>query len=179
MNRPSVIAAFVAVLFAVSLGACKTSEANYRAAYEKAVGNSDDEPLDGTVYGEMRSQWSATTVNTASGPLQVRTQLVRVADKGGGIPENLHRYNVVAAQFKQLFNAVSFRGRLADAGYPGSFVVETAEPYYYVVALSTDSPDEALAALEKIEKQPPLSMKAPCPFVLEASARKVTVSRKN
>lgn len=159
---------------------CKTSEANYRAAYEKAVAaRSSDEDIDSTIYGEVRRQMTTQTVNMPDGrSVQVCSQFVRVTEGGGGIPENLKQFNVVAGQFKQLFNAKSLRDRLTDLGYPGAFVVETAEPYYYVVAGSYPTLLSATDALEELRRKSPVAMKAPLPFILDAARARANAPKR-
>lgn len=172
------LSALVLALPVIFLSGCKTTEENYRAAYEKTMAaRQEGEDLDDTIYGRERRQMKSATVDTPDGPLEVRSQLVRVTEGGGGIPENLKRFNVVAGQFKQLFNATSLRERLVAGGYPGAFVVETAEPYYYVVAASYADASEAAEALEELGKKSPVTMKEPCPFILDATTRKRTHRR--
>ena len=153
--------------------ACKTSEANYRAAYEKAVeAREADQSVDSTIYGNIRRQADTSTVEVEPGiSTDVRSQLVRITEGGGGIRENLHRYCVIVGQFKQKFNAISLRDRLAEAGHPAAFVVETAEPYYYIVLGSYDDLKQAYDAMQAINAKPPVPMKAPLPFLLRATAR--------
>ena len=104
------------------------------------------------------------------GSVDVYTQHVRVTDEGGGIPENLHRYSVVVGRFKQKFNAVSMRNRLADGGFPAAFVVQTAEPYYFVLIGSYRELPEAVAAMNTIPEGK-IHMKAPLPMILDATRR--------
>ena len=158
----------------IAFVSCKTSEANYRAAYEKAIeGREESAPLDETIYGDVRRRATTRTVTAADGrQIEVRSQLVRFTKDCGGIPENLRQFNVVAGQFKQLFNARSLRNRLADAGYSGAIVVETAEPFYYVVATSSSEVGQAADALEKLRANPPVVMKEPAPFILDATNTK-------
>ncbi|MCM1065954.1 MAG: SPOR domain-containing protein [Muribaculaceae bacterium] len=165
-------AAVAAAMMLPALFSCKTTEANYRAAYERTIeARQQQEALDSTIYGAHRRAMGSATVNTADGAVEVRTQLVRVTPDGGGSNERLHRFNVVVGQFKQLFNAKSLRERLADGGYPGAFVVQTAEPYYYIVLASFDNASEAKTCLEQFAATGTISMKAPCPFILDATAR--------
>ncbi|MDE6612608.1 MAG: SPOR domain-containing protein, partial [Muribaculaceae bacterium] len=80
---------------------------------------------------------------------------------------------VVVAQFKQRFNAFSMRERLADGAYSTAFVVETSEPYYYVVAASYADVTEADRALSEIKQAGDIVLRQPCPFILDAAiARK-------
>lgn len=164
----SLAAAFVAL----ALASCKTTEENYRQAYEKTIAaRQQAEPIDSTVYGRVRNQAAVRTVETASGRVRIESRLVRVAD-GCGLPEQLKRYNAVAGQFKQLFNAKSLRNRIADNGYPGAIVVETSEPYFYVVAASFADIEQAAACVAQLQNEAPAWLKEPCPFVLDATARK-------
>ena len=84
--------------------ACKTSEANYRAAYEKAVeAREADQSVDSTIYGNIRRQANTSTVEVEPGI--IRSQLVRVTEGGGGIRENLHRYCMTPSNWKNLSHA--------------------------------------------------------------------------
>lgn len=162
----------LSVLAAVVLGGCKTTEANYRSAYEKAVeAQADQTDIDDTIYGNVRRQTNRHEIALSDGKtIAVETMRVRTTENGGAVPENLKRYNIVAGQFKQLFNAQSLRKRLAD-NYSGAFIVETAEPYYYVVAESYDNINDAAAALARIRDAKPVPMKEPLPFILERAGR--------
>lgn len=164
--------ALACVLPLLSSG-CKTTEENYRAAYEKTIeARKEQTALDSTVYGAERRRMQSNVISTSDGPVEVRAMLVKVTEGGGGIPENLKRFNVVAGQFKQQFNALSLRDRLVDKGYPGAFVVQTAEPYYYIVAGSYIDAAEAAKAMEALKKAQPVAMKEPCPFILDATTRR-------
>ena len=165
----------VVLLASVVMVSCKTTEANYRAAYEKTIAARDSsDSIDDTVYGKVRRESSSRTVATPSGDVEVTTQLVRVTKDGGGTPENLRRYNIIAGQFKQKFNALSLRDRLADGNFPGAFVVETAEPYYYIVVESTADIDDAARKLELLKADLPQGVRPPCPFILDATARRTS-----
>jgi len=168
-----ILAAAATVLTLSGLSGCKTTEENYRAAYEKTIAaRAENSELDSTIYGAVRRQSKLTAQQTSQGTVNVTTQLVRVTAEGGGIAENLHRYNVVVGQFKQLFNASSMRDRIVDGGYPTAFVVETAEPYYYVVLMSFNKLEAAASALKDFSEKPCVTMKEPCPFILDATAHR-------
>ena len=167
-----------ALAVAAAFTGCRTTEANYRAAYEKTMqARAEQDSLESTVYGRERRNMQSRTIDTPSGPVQVVARLVRVTDGGGGLPESLRRYNVVVGQFKQLFNAKSLRNRLADGGYPGAFVVETGEPYYYIVLASYSDAAEAQKEMERFAASGTLAMKEPCPFILDATARRSPTHR--
>lgn len=163
----------ITALLAGVLAGCRTSEANYRAAYLSTIAARDSsDTFDSSVYSTVRRQMGTTTVESPDGPIEVKTQMVKVTADGGATPEKLHRYNVVVGQFKQAFNAKSMRTRVADGGYPGAFVVETAEPYYFVVAGSFDDAPSAAKLMAKVASDGSLTLKAPCPFILDATARR-------
>lgn len=151
---------------------CKTSEKNYREAYERAMAGREtgESPIDGTVYAAQR-QMGLNKFVMAGDTFDVYSTRVSVTEGGGGIRENLRRYNIVVGQFKQQFNAVSMRNRLADGGYPSAFVVQTPEPYYFVILGSYSELGAAASALKQIPEQMPVAVKSPCPFLLSVTQR--------
>lgn len=152
----------------IGLCACKTTEANYRAAYERAAAARDGaDPLEGTIYGASRRNTPQATVTMEGDTTVERTIRVRVTEGGGGITENLRPFSVAIAGFKQAFNAKSLRNRLADDGYPAAFVVETAEPYYYVILSSHSTRAEAMRALTASKTDSlPVPLKRDYPFII-------------
>lgn len=158
----------IAALCALVAG-CKTSEENYRAAYDKAIeGRAGRDSIENTVYGAGRHGMDMRLARYGADSADIKTQRVRVTDGGGGLREWLRPYSVVAGQMKQLFNAQSLRERLADNGYPRAFVVETSEPYYYIVVESCTTEEEAVRAAAGLRRRAdfPVRMKSPLPFVL-------------
>lgn len=158
------------LLFAAAVvSSCKTTEANYRAAYEKAVAGRDSlTPLENTIYGRHRRNASASVAVLGNDTIEVLSTRVAVTDGGGGIRENLKPYSLVVGQFKQIVNAKSLRERLVDAGYPKTFVVNTAEPYYYIILDSFATREEALKACVSLrhDKSFPIAMRDGLPLVL-------------
>lgn len=167
--RRCALAALAAAILA--LPGCRTSEANYRSAYERAIGHRDSvAALDSTIYGANRRAMDQRSVTVDGRTYSVRTQLVSITEGADGNAEALRRYNVVVGRFKQLFNARSLRNRVAASGYGDAMVVQTAEPYYYVVASSHDSLPLAQAALESFPELE-FSLRPPLPFILEVPGR--------
>lgn len=165
----------IATLSVLAVASCKTTEENYRSAYEKAVAGRDSAmALDKTIYGAERRNIGTRTAITATGDTaEVRTARIKITEGGGGSPELLKPYNVVVGQFKQLVNSKSLRERLVAAGFADAFVVETAEPFYYIILNSYASEADAIrAASELKDKGLPIAMRPPCPFVLKASGVK-------
>lgn len=149
------------------LTGCRTTEANYRAAYEKAIETRDRNAVDSTVYGRFRQEMRQTVVVSGNDTVPVSVRHVSVTEGGGGIREYIRPYNIVVGEFKQIFNARSLRERLVAGGYPRTFVVNTREPYYFVIIGGYDKIGEARAALDSLRRNPPVVMRDPCPFILQ------------
>ncbi len=110
MRLLPVAAALTATLLTVS---CKTSESNYRQAYETAVAkNREASGVDSTIYARIRNSAQTSDLIAGSDTLPMRTEYVGYTENGGASREMLKRYNVVVGQFKQKFNAREMRARL-------------------------------------------------------------------
>ncbi len=163
-----ILTALLAAVLVCTFYSCKTNQANMNDAYTKAMaGKEDDLGLDETIYSRERKQMKHGSMTVNGEEVPVSSQWVKVTKDAGGINESLKRFNVVVGQFKQIFNARSMRERLVDNGYPGAFVVETGEPYYFVVAASYPEASEAVEMLHKVSADSSLKMKSPLPFILE------------
>ena len=164
------ISLIVAVTILVTASvACKPTEKNYREAYEKAVAKNDRNVTDfeETIYNRYRKQTAEATVKTDGGEVKTKIIRVKVTPDGGGINEWLKKYSVVVAEFKQLFNANSMRRRFTDTGFPGAFLVENAEPYYYVVVASSDNISQMAAICDSIAAESPVPLKEGFPYILQ------------
>ena len=158
---------FVAVVAAMALGACKTTEANYKAAYEAAkIQQRQSADIDSTIYVKVRRQGTMMQLSVGQDTLPIRTEAIGYTDGGGASRETVRKYNIVVGQFKQVFNARQMRERLMAGGYPDAFIVHTREPLYYVVTQTVDTPEEALAAYDKVKTDKNIVLRDPLPFVL-------------
>lgn len=161
----NIIAIIIAAAIATGLFGCKTTEENYRAAYELAKQKNASGGIDSTIYSRIRNEARPQTTIVNGDTLAMKSEYVRLTPDCGS-PEQFHTYNVVIAQFKQLFNAKSVRKRAIEAGYADALIVQTREPLYYVVAASSNSTAEIQKSLGKIQSTPPVVLKEPCPFIL-------------
>lgn len=162
-------AALMLVIASVVLSACKTNENNYRQAYERATAANDRNVTDfeNTIYSKYRNQVNEVPVRLDDGSVvNAKNIRVVVTKEGGGLPEWLKKYSVVAAEFKQRFNANSFRKRFVEAGYPRAFLVENAEPYYYVIVGSSDNPQEMRNLADSLVISSPIPLKEGFPYLL-------------
>lgn len=156
------------ILAACLLAACKPTEANYRQAYDAAMATRNTEEGD-TIFNGMRRNMDQQEMVVGADTASFISQWVKITEGGGGINEYIRKYCVVAGQFKQAFNAKSMRERLVENGYPGAFVVQNSEPYYYVIAASYAEPQAAIEMLQKLRNDKSLKLRAPLPFILRPS----------
>lgn len=149
------------------MGACRTTEANYRAAYEQAVaGKESHDPLEGTIYEEIRNRATTHNYIVKGDTLSVKRERVKLSDVPTPAPQ-LQKAYVVVAQFKQLFNARSLRDRLKAQGYPDATLLETAEPLYYIAIAGGNDLAQLQTTLNDYRERKPLPVKAPYPLILE------------
>lgn len=154
----------IAVLALVS-GGCKTTEANYRAAYVTAK-EKNASGLGADVDDKMAGEEMARPKQFGNVTLPVLTTRLYVAavDGVGGVSPKV--FNVAVARFKQTFNAKSLCNRLREAGFPDSFVAMDREKNYYVLTGTTADAQEASARLEQSASSDVYSAKSPFPCVI-------------
>ena len=149
------------------LSGCKTTEANYKAAYETAAahqrertGNVDTPEL--TQRGALTP--TPTTVDGITLPLAT-TWITSVKEKDVAPYSSVKKYNVAVARFRQIFNARQMLTRLKAGGYHDAFVIKTADAYF-VATETTSKADSAYIGLEKVNADSSLRLRTPFPFIL-------------
>ncbi len=155
------ISAVVLFIFA----SCKTSEVNYRAAYDIAKQKSM-EGVDADTYEKMQQESMPKKVVSGGDTLRMMRASVNVAKYEGNEDVALKRYNVVVAQFKQIFNAKAMMGRLKNQGY-NAIVLQNPDLLYYVVAGSLDNKGEAVELIKKLTNDESIVLREPYPCILE------------
>ena len=152
-------------LCAALLAGCRTTEANYRAAYEKAVAKQNEGLTDEELQGFEREKAVPMSVYKGDSiPLQARYARTVAEDKSTTAAP---RYNIVVAEFAQQFNAKSAAARARAAGYTDARVLIDNTNRYYVSAAATASLDSAVVLLRGTEANPPLPLRTPFPYILE------------
>lgn len=160
------IAMAATALLAMTVTSCKTNESNYRAAYEAAKQkNEESRGIEGTIYEKIRNEAVDSRLIVEGDTIPMMTVNVKIAAETT-TPENVKEYSVTVNQFKQIFNAKSLMTRLRENGYPDAFLLETAEPLYYVIATTTDNAEDAKDSYRKIRNDKSVSLKAPFPWIL-------------
>lgn len=162
--------AIIATLALTVFSGCKTSEKNYRTAYETArqhqIERNGGEDLTNGVALTQTGMFkpAAHTIGDVTFPMA--TTWVR-SESGVTSPlDSLHRYNVAVGQFKQIFNARALFNRLKNSHYPDAVMMKTSEGYYVVASMSTNVPVEALKGLEEVKADTTIKPREPFPFIL-------------
>lgn len=148
----------------LALVSCKTTEKNYREAYELAKGSGTIQ--DTLIANLIAADQAPVDVEVAGGVMKMRKEFVSIVMDEGVTKDMLKRYNVVVGRFRQLFNARSMSKRMASLGYQ-SFLVVDRTTSYFVVAASTDQQEEALGLYNKILSDNRVVYKSLFPWVLE------------
>lgn len=155
----------IAALVLVGAVACKTTEANYRSAYEIAKKKATDTGDTLTTRQLTMSLLPKTLIfGTDSVPVVTEVVAVTKTEKSDG--RHLKKYCIVAGRFAQLFNASSMRDRLMSEGYPEAFLAHNRMNQYYVITGVTNIPSEAVTMLDSLRADTTLVFRPPFPYVL-------------
>lgn len=140
---------------------CKTTEKNYKNAYDIAV-QKNKEGIDDDTYNKIKNESKAPVTVIGNDSVRLKTEFIKITD---GNPDELKKYSIVVGQFKQVFNARSFRDRLKSNKYP-AYVVENREATYYVIAHGFDTETEAAGYLKNIHQNIPFRLPVEEPWIL-------------
>lgn len=158
----------ISAAIALCLSACHTTEANYRAAYEKAVAARDSvAALEAGSHSAPRPLGMTSVELPGGRQVSISRMTVSVYVPEGEQAPVVKRYGVVAGRFKQIFNANSLYKRLAPYVGEGRAIVESAEPYVYVLSGTYDSLPEATAAVSSLLDNDKIKLIEPAPMILD------------
>lgn len=152
-----------AVLFSLCTTSCKTSEENYKAAYDVALRKQEGGAGRDVSAFIRREQNLAQYKKIDGDSVRIVTETVRMVD---GNDADIRNYGVVVGDFKQVFNARSYAKRINDAeSDTPSYVVINAEKRYYVVYRGFDTKEEAAQLLR--DKKYKIGTQLSEPWILE------------
>ena len=122
---------------------CKTTEKNYKSAYDiaKAKNMERNKLNDDEVFDKIEKEKSAPTATINGEKVRMDSRFVSVVEDD---PSVAKKYNVVAKDFKQVFNARSLRDRLKEQGHPSYLLYEASDKNYYVVVQGFDEASQAM-----------------------------------
>lgn len=165
MKLTDILLPAIAAALLLTAAGCKTTEANYRAAYEKAAAKQREGLTEEELLGFERekavrkSVWRGDSIPLRAAYANTVAETKETTAAG--------RYNIIVAEFTQRFNAVSAADRARSAGYTGTRVLIDNAKRYYVSAASAATLDSAVVLLRDTEAAPPMPMRTPCPYILE------------
>lgn len=147
--------ALVAITITVVMTSCRTTEANYRAAYEATKASqaavSADDGLDENTRRLLnlnnRQQQYVQIVDTDT--LNITNIFATIEE---GPMEVAPQFAVVANAFSQIFNAKALLKRLQDAGFKDAYIFKSSVPDYYVAAGGSDNVADIPAIVEALAK---------------------------
>ena len=130
----------MALVASIALVSCKSSESNYRKAYEKAKAEEQNrqetEPVAVTpVVTPVQTQSTQTANQDIS---NLRQEKLNV--QNGGV---LKAFNVVCGSFKSIDNANNLRNTLVNQGYSAQVAQNPDTGMYRVIASSFDDRSSA------------------------------------
>ncbi|CDE41664.1 MAG: hypothetical protein EGP67_04780 [Bacteroidales bacterium] len=158
----------IAVLSALTLAGCKTTESNYRESYEAAVRsrNAAEADLDSVVEPTIHNkimEASRPYVQTVDGcsALYLEGNVWQAFDDD---VNKMKRYSVVVGAMRQMFNAKAFCTRLRQNGAK-AYVIQNGAKDYFVVAEGFDTFAEAADYVNHIDKRLKIKIPLKEPFV--------------
>lgn len=151
---------------------CKTTEANYKAAYDAAKAKRDADNADislpmGVNPGNRNTPAMTTVAEGIAFPMA--TEFIRNEDKSISGRDDIDRYTVVVGGFKQVFNARALAKRLKREGEPEPLIFQNSPGLFFVGTLTTRLPAEALQELRRIETDTTIHTATPFPYVIRAA----------
>lgn len=161
MRRTLFAAAIVTMI--LSLGSCKTSEKNYKAAYDIAKAKREaTEGVDRETYSKILAERTSNTAVVAGDSVRLVRMRVNPVDDERDV---IKPYGVVVGEYKQPFNARSFRDRLRQEDKP-AYVVMDRDRNYYVIARGFDTSPEAAEYLRRVRDDVQMRLPIEKPWIL-------------
>lgn len=160
------IALYIALLLAITtFVGCKTTEANYKQAYERALAKQNEGYSDELLDNMRREEAIPRTVYRGDS-IPLKAMYFNTLKENDSTPA-AKRFNVVTGMFAQKFNALSAVNRLRESGYPDALVLLTGDKKYFISAHTTINLDSAVAHWREISAQPPYPLSSPFPYILQ------------
>lgn len=169
MKRWHFILQALVVVALAGFTSCKSNEANYRAAYDITRERQREMAgVDEGTYTRIEAERTANTAVIMGDSVRMITAYVDIVD---GTRADIKPYNVVVGEYKQLFNARSFRNRLVNNGH-GSYVVKDSENVYYVVVEGFETSIDAAEFLGRVYEEVKIKIPIEKPWILSLPTRK-------
>lgn len=147
---------FIFITAAIIFAGCKTTEKNYRSAYDVAILKKQQED---SLRQERKAEMGLGNVVMEEDPDGAR--LTRIGDREVRAlhltmarADSVKRYAPAAAMFKMPANANAYARDLRNEGWNETRTAKSGERYFVILG-STDDPSEALSLLDAFIKANP------------------------
>ncbi len=160
--RHYILILLVALL--VGMTGCHSNEANYKAAYDKAM-QKHQEGIGQEAFDKIQAEARKYTEVVNGDSVRLLRMYANVTLDSASVAR---RFNVVIASFKQQFNAQTMRDRLRrEEGFPSYILFGGRERKYYVVVKAFDEKDVAAAFIKGLDTHLKMPVLEPIPWILE------------
>lgn len=150
-------------LVAVLTG-CHSTEANYKAAYDKAM-EKHQEGVGKEAFDKIQAESRKYTTVINGDSVRLLRMYANVTLDSASVAK---RYNVIVASFKQQYNAMTMRDRLRkEEGFPSYLLFGGPDRKYFVVVKGFDEADVAAAFLKTLDTHMKMQVLEPIPWILE------------
>ncbi len=151
------------IALAAAFTACHSNEANYKAAYDKAM-ERYKEGIGKETYDKIRAEATRNTHFIAGDSLRMVTMPANVYLDSASVGQP---YSVIIASFKQQFNAKTLRDRLrTEEGLPAYILFGGPERKYYVAAKGFDNEELAAVFVHNIDKRVKIKVLEPKAWIM-------------
>lgn len=144
----------IGIAGALSLSSCKTTEKNYHDAYEVAKiqkkETTNDPAITKLIEEEKRGR--ETVINNDT--VRVKSEFTTPVESNGKTP----LCGIVVGNFKQIFNAQSFKTRLISKGYKDAYLLKDRDGTYFVMIQGFDTIEGAAAYLKNFKNYVPFAI---------------------
>lgn len=141
---------FITAILLISSFSCKTTESNYREAYQIAISNNKANETDSNIESQISQKRITPVTENSDNDIVIKREFVTVVD---GERSLLNSYNVVVAEFTQQFNAKSFSNRLISQHQTSSYVLKNNKNKYFTIIEGFNTRDEAIEYIQKLESE--------------------------
>lgn len=145
----------LSLLTLLAATSCRTTEANYRAAYEATKASQaatlSDDGLDENTRRllNLNNKQHQYIQIVGSDTLNITNVFATLEE---GPMTSAPEFAVVANAFSQIFNAKALLKRLQDAGFANAYIFKSATPDYYVAAGGSDNVADIPAIRDALAK---------------------------
>lgn len=149
----------------IGVASCKTTEANYKTAYEIAK-KKKTETGDSLIDRSLANSNNPKLMVIQGVQLPVFTEYVGLTKGEFTEGYKIKRYCVVVGKFTQLFNARQMRKRMINCGYDDACLLQNRTNQFYVSVATTADPVQADSLLQSVKNDTAIVLREPYPYIL-------------